>query len=269
VSVRRRYWFFRAFRRWLPLRRPVGFSEKVNWRIVNDHRPVLLGTCDKLAMKDFAVSHCGDLPLRVPRTYWSGTQIADLAAAELPAEWVLKPNHRSWHVVFGSGRPDVADLRERTQGWLDDVNWALLGEWGYQRARRLIVAEERLGSGAVPTDYKVFVFDGVPRVIQVDYDRYTGHSRRFYTPEWEPLPHYNGFTMAAPRDPPPELDLLLAIAARLGEPFDFIRVDLYIVDGEIWFGEITPYPAGGLIPFEPEDLDATLGDYWQLPAVTH
>jgi hypothetical protein len=269
LSVRRRWWYLLNCRRWLRLRRPVRFSEKVNWRIVNDHRPVLLGTCDKLAMKAFAVEHAGDLPLRVPRTCWAGTDIGELAAVDLPAEWVLKPNHRSGTVVFGSGAPDIADLRERTSGWLEEMNWAILGEWAYRRAARLIVAEERIGGSApVPADYKVFVFDGVPRMIQVDLDRHTRPSRRFYTADWVPLPHSSRFTIAEPQPSPPELALLLEISARIGRPFDYMRVDLYLHDGEVWFGELTPYPGGGLVPFEPSDLDVTLGGYWQLPAIT-
>ncbi|WP_424945180.1 ATP-grasp fold amidoligase family protein [Blastococcus xanthinilyticus] len=49
-----------------------------------------------------------------------------------------------------------------------------------------------------------------------------------------------------------------------GRASDFIRVDLYDVDGEVWFGELTPCPGGGPDPFDPE-LDRVLGRYWTLP----
>jgi hypothetical protein len=266
VRVRRRWFYLRAHRRWLRLCRPVTFTEKINWRIIKDRRQILEGTCDKLAMKSFASEHGGDLPLRVPETYWSGTDIGELADVALPGTWVLKPNHRFGMVVLGSGAPDVTDLRVRTAGWLDEWNWTVLGEWAYKHARRLIIAEERIGGGAQPpTDYKVFVFDGVARLVALNHDRFTNFSLRYYTPEWEALAHRSLAPLAAEQRRPAELPLVLEIAERLGRPFDFMRVDLYVEDGEVWFGELTPYSAGGLQTYDPPDLDATLGGFWQLP----
>jgi hypothetical protein len=56
----------------------------------------------------------------------------------------------------------------------------------------------------------------------------------------------------------------LAAAAALAAGFDMLRVDFYEHDGELWFGELTPYPGAGLSPLEP-DLDAFLGAAWTLP----
>jgi hypothetical protein len=251
------------------LRQPVTFTEKVNWRIVKDRREILKGTCDKLAMKSFALEHCGNLPLRVPETHWAGADIGDLANVQLPATWVLKPNHRSGMVFLGSGPPDITDLRGRTAGWLDERRWMLEGEWAYKHARRLIIAEERIGADAQPpADYKVFVFDGVPRLIGFNHDRFRAFSVRYYTPEWEALPHRGDAPLAAVQRRPAELPLLLEIAQRLGRPFDFMRVDLYLEAGEVWFGELTPYSGGGMQTYKPPDLDTTLGAYWRLPKLT-
>jgi hypothetical protein len=270
VSVRRRWFYLRVHGRWLRLHRPVRFSEKVNWRIARDDRAVLAGTCDKLAMKVFARQCCGDLPLRVPLTYWSGTDIGQLAAVELPARWVIKPNHRSGLVLLGGGAPDIPELRAQTRGWLHEVNWSLLGEWAYRDAQRAILVEEWIGAAeATPTDYKVFVFHGEPRIVQVDENRHADLKRRFYTADWTPLPTISGSPPAPAREAPPELGSLLAIAARLGRAFDYMRVDLYIAGSEIWFGELTPYPGGGLVPFRPADLDVTMGGWWQLPSLPH
>ena len=54
------------------------------------------------------------------------------------------------------------------------------------------------------------------------------------------------------------------VSEALGREFDFIRVDLYDVEGSVWFGELTPYPGGGLDPFDPR-LDRELGALWVLP----
>jgi hypothetical protein len=245
-------------------RAPRTFTEKVNWRVVNDRRPLIAQLGDKLAMKDYAARVCPGLP--IPRVLWSGTDVAGLAGVDLPARWVLKPNHGTMRIHVGSGRPDVAALRRTTAGWLDEPLHRERGEWIYSRARRLLLAEEFLGrAGQVPADHKFLVFGGRVRLIQVDTGRFDGvHRRRLYTPDWTPLSVREQVPPGPVTPPPPSLPAMIAIAAALGREFDFIRVDLYDVDGEIWFGELPPSPGGGLDPFDPE-LDRRLGAEWQLP----
>jgi hypothetical protein len=248
-------------------RSPQTFTEKINWRVVNDRRPLIAQLGDKLAMRSYALRVCPDL--RVPQVLWSGTDVATLAHAGLPERWVLKPNHGTMRVHFGTGFPDVDELRRITTGWLDEPLYRDRGEWVYRRARRLRLAEEFLGrSGSRPVDHKFLVVGGRVRLIQVDSGRFGGsHQRRLYTPDWIPLTVREQVPPGPVTPPPPSLPDMTAIARTLGREFDFVRVDLYDVDGTVWFGELTPYPGGGLDPFDPE-LDRQLGAHWQLPART-
>jgi hypothetical protein len=259
---------FTYYNRKLPhFGKPVTFSDKVNWRILHDRRPLLEWTCDKLAMKDYA--RAAGLPLlHVPRTFWSGSDLAGLSAAELPEHWVLKPNHRSGLIYFGHGRPDLDELSLATSNWLDAFESASKHEWAYARARPMFLVEELLGPpGSPPPDYKIFVFNGQPDLIEM-VNRYDGDTQRLYRPDWTPLDVLYGPQAIAPvAPPPPDLKEMLDIAKRLGEPFDFIRVDLYNIPGSIIFGELTPYPCGGLERFRPASFDIELGEKWQLPAL--
>jgi hypothetical protein len=268
VDVRRRL-LFAYFNRRLPhFGRPAAFNDKVNWRILNDRRPLLEWTCDKLSMKDHVIE-AAMAGLHVPHTIWSGSDIRDLQAVELPEHWVLKPNHRSGQIYFGGGRPDLRELTMVTATWLDAFESSVKGEWAYSTARPMLLVEAMLGRpGAPPPDYKFFVFDGRVVAIQVDVDRYNEHKRRFYLPDWSPLDVRCGpCELAQVVPPPPNLERMLAIAAQLGQPFDFIRIDLYDVNGVIEFGEFTPYPGGGLDRFFPASFDAELGNAWKLPAL--
>jgi hypothetical protein len=267
LHLRRKFLFTKAHRAFPRTREPQTFSEKLNWRILNDRRDILIGTCDKLQMKEIARERAGDL-VRVPETYWHDEDLRTLGDVDLPERWILKPTHRSKCVVFGEGRPDLAALEASTAGWLDEVNWSVLGEWAYSLASRQFFVEEALGQpGTPPDDYKFLVFDGKPRLIQVDQGRFSAdHARRFYSPEWEPLDYLNpGATLAQVTAPPACLDKMLSAAAAIATGFDFLRVDFYVIDGEIWFGETTPYDGSGLEPYEPRDLDLLLGSWWQLP----
>ena len=245
-----------------PARPPVTFTEKVNWRVVHDRRPLIGQLGDKLAMKAYAARV---LPaLRVPRVLWAGTDVAELARVELPERWVLKPNHGTMRVHVGAGHPDVAELTRVTAGWLDEPLFRDRGEWVYSQARRLLVVEEYLGSGEPPADHKFLVFGGRVELVQVDTGRFGSHRRRLYTPDWTPVDVREAVEPGPVTPPPATLAEMTEVAEALGAGFDFVRVDLYDVDGEVWFGELTPYPGGGLDRFDPV-LDRVLGAYWQLP----
>lgn len=249
------------------LKHPVTWTDKLAWRMLNDRRELLSWTCDKLAMKQYAQELVPDL--RTAETYWAGTDVGELATVDLPDRWVFKPNHRAGVIHFGEGtRADVDGLRTLSQGWLDDFQGASLGEWAYSRARRLLVVEERLGGAAVPVDYKFYVFAGEVVAVSVDYHRFTDHHvTRVYSPDWEPRPWAFCFPPGPVAEPPASLDKMLSIAATLGSPFDFIRIDLYETEGQVALGELSPYPGGGAAKYLPHDIDKQLGALWTLPVL--
>ena len=267
VGVERRLLFVYHNRKLPHFSKPVTFSDKVNWRILNDRRPLLEWTCDKLAMKEYA-EKAGLEGLRVPRTIWSGSELGELGSVELPEHWVLKPNHRSGLIYFGGGPADLGELSTVTATWLDTFESSKMREWAYATARPMFLVEELLGPpGSPPPDYKIFVFDGKPDLIEM-VNRYDGNQQRLYRADWSPLDVLYGPQGIAPiAPPPPNFDWMLEIAQQLGEPFDFIRVDLYDVDGLVVFGELTPYPCGGLERFRPASFDVELGAKWQLPTL--
>ncbi|WP_167761071.1 ATP-grasp fold amidoligase family protein [Geodermatophilus sp. DF01_2] len=247
-----------------PPLRPRTFTEKLNWRICVDRRALLAPTCDKLAMKEHARTLAPGL-VRIPETLWCGTDVAELADVALPDHWVLKPNHSCIRRLFGDGPADVAEVRRRTAGWVEEQYWRKSEEWAYRRARPGLLVEEFVGlPGAVPADLKVLVVGGEPRLVELHTGRDDDHRARLYSPAWEPLPWTIGYRPGPDADPPELLEDLLKAATALADGFDMLRVDFYEADGELWFGELTPYPGAGLSPLEPA-LDAELGGAWPLP----
>ena len=247
---------------------PDTFNEKVNWRIFNDRRDRIVKACDKMWMKEMArAAHPGD-NLRIPATYWSGTDLRDAPDLTALPPWVLKPNHSSGHALFGPDpRTDLADLRRRTSSWLDETPREM-GEWGYGMARPQLLLEERIPTPdeRLPVDYKFFVFDGRVEMIQVNRNRYgTDQTATFLDADWRRLPVRWTNQSVADERRPAELDKMLDVARVLGAGWDFVRIDLYAVDGDVWFGEYTPYPGSGLRRFKPDTFDRALGAHWQLP----
>jgi hypothetical protein len=266
LTLRRRYIYLLTHGQLPHLARPRTFSEKLTWRIIHDRRADLTWTCDKVEMKRHVSALLGDA-VRVPRTLWAGAELAELNTLALPRHWVLKPTHRSGLVYFGSGTPDLEDIERRTVGWLQERNWSLMGEWAYKFAQPQFLVEEHIGAAEEDLpDYKFFVFDGQVQIICVHTDRFSAPHLRVYDEQWNPIQVTDGLPLAPVTAPPANFDAMKDIAQRIAAGFDFLRVDLYTADNEVWFGETTPYPASATTVWSPHSFDQHLGDLWQLPS---
>ena len=145
-------------------------------------------------------------------------------------------------------------------------------EWVYKNIPRKIIAEEYMTdeSGYELKDYKIFCFNGVPKLIEVDFDRFTtAHRRNLYTTDWELMDAEIKYKNDPDRkiDRPECLDKMLELAGKLSEGIPHVRVDFYVINRNIFFGEITFYHGSGLEDFRPKSLGIILGDYIKLPEV--
>jgi hypothetical protein len=255
--------------------------------MLRDHRPLLVTFADKAAVRDYVASRAGAQYL--PHVYAVVDDPRDLAELSLPEQYVVKPTHGSgvalvvspeapaeatlppaqWGWVYRHVRPgavDVDDLVAVASGWLEKLyGQGPNREWAYGHVPPRVIVEEKLGR-TIPDDHKFFVFHGTCRYIQVDAGRYGARTQNIFTPDWEHLPVSGGPPWA---DPPPErpvrLDEMIGLAEKLGAETDFVRVDLYHLPERVVFGELTSYPAGGDIPFDPESFDAEFGRHWTVP----
>ena len=283
LRLRRHLLFLRAFRRWGNFENPTTFREKMQWRIINDHRTLLTVACDKLATRELVRSTLAARGLAnhlsIPETYWIGTDVRDLQqhAATLPQRWVLKPNHSSGRVAIidSSTGPAPWDLLTKPASrWVTtDEETRAFGHFGYQGARKLLIAEQRIGNGPqAPNDIRCVVFNGqlkfvtwsqaygTPQHRVANYgptisERYLGVGTN-ELPEGEPTP-IDRWT--------PEIKAkIVAIAEALGSLCEHLRVDLYVEDSAIWFSELTAYSTSGLAPISSEE-NVEIGGWWQLP----
>lgn len=60
-------------------------------------------------------------------------------------------------------------------------------------------------------------------------------------------------------------DEMKSLAERLSADLPAVRVDLYEVDGKIYFGEYTFFHEAGFTPFIPDRWNCVFGDWLQLP----
>ncbi|EMQ99531.1 ATP-grasp fold amidoligase family protein [Paeniglutamicibacter gangotriensis] len=265
LRLRRELLYFRYFRRPIA-KHPVTFLDKIQWRVLHDRRQIIAIGGDKLAMKAHATSASS---AKVPETIWQGEGIADILDVDWGCEWVLKPREGSGYLAFGSGPLRSSNVSvESVSQWKQMDQYKVQGEWAYGQSEPGYFLERRIPTpnGDSPNDLRFFVFDGTVRLVQTDTPRFDGVRRRFYTPEWEPLEVTQGLAQLAPPAPRPDrLEEMLRIATEIGAGYDFIRVDLYDVPDGIYFGEIPPYPTGGMGRYSDDEFDKWLGSFWTLP----
>ncbi|MEO0477699.1 MAG: ATP-grasp fold amidoligase family protein, partial [Planctomycetota bacterium] len=165
---------------------------------------------------------------------------------------------------------DQNEAKRKIQYWqsIESPCFTRFHEWAYGGGNRKIIVEEFLdaGKGKPPEDYKIFCFNGEPKLIQVDFDRFDGHRRGFYDLDWQLLPFEWKVQAKQGACPPPrQLEKMLKIAKALSEDLPFARIDLYEIGDRVVFGEITLYPAAGYGRFVPDRYDEVVGDMLTLP----
>lgn len=258
---------FRKIPRIFNIANPRTFSEWIVHLKMN-YRPAIAHiVADKFAVRDYVERRVGS-DILIP-LYGTFKDFSELDVKSLPDQFVAKPNHASGKIFFSTkNRDDLKKLEELGKKWLSQDYGAEGREYQYSLIPRRVVIEQDmrlLDDSPDLVDFKFFCFDGQPQFVQVDLDRYQGHKRNFYDLNWKRIPVKVLFPNYD-QDPAPPVNLrkMIEIAKRLSEGLRFARVDLYEIQGKVYFGEITLHPGGGLEPIWPERYDALWGEYFNV-----
>lgn len=250
----------------LDVANPQTFTEKLFTRMIALNRgahPEFTTLADKYAVRTYVASKVGEQYLI--KLLWHGEDPNEIPFDALPTGYVIKSNHACHQVIVVKGEVDRTDIRNRAAGWLKTNFYWANREYQYYDIKPRVLIEEFLSNqdGECPLDYRFWCFGGRPEVIQMG-----NHARdninSFFDTEWNMLELYYREEALRPHLPKPRnFDEMKSIASRLSAPFDFVRVDLYNVDGKIYFGELTFTPAAGGIRLRPESWDVKLGEKWR------
>ena len=251
------------------LENPESFSEKLQWLKLFYRDPLMAKCADKFSVRDY-VKKCG-YEMFLNDLYGVFEDVDDMDINKLPQKFVLKGAHGSaWNIICrDKAKINWTVWKLIMKSWLKQNLYWYGREWVYKDIKPRIICEKYLEdeSGEL-RDYKFFCFNGVPKCIQVETGRYSSfNTRNFYDTEWRLLP----FGKELPHNPeatipkPENFELMIEKARNLSKPFCFVRVDFYNVLGQIYFGELTFFPAGGAPNFVPQEYDQIVGSWLQLP----
>lgn len=256
----------------LDLNHPKTFNEKMQWIKLYDRKPQYTLMVDKLRVREYVEEKLG--PHHLIPLYGHWDKYEDIDFDTLPDRFVLKCNHDSGSVKIVHDKCKIKHDEFRV--FFDDrlkANPYRYGrEWPYKNVKPCIIAEQLMedtkGKGDL-TDYKIHCFSGEPKAIQVISDRFSpdGIKNDYYTLDWENYGLRRGemhnADYIAPK--PEQLPEILECARKLAKGIPFVRTDFYVINGKVYFGEITFFPASGFNPFYPEKWDRIFGDWIKLP----
>lgn len=251
----------------LNLQNPQTFNEKLQWLKLYDQNPLYTKLVDKYAVRKYIAGKIGEehlIPLLAHYHHFD-----EINFNELPNQFVLKCTHDSGGVVICKDKStfNLAEARRKINNSLNRNYYYDGREWPYKNVEPKIICEKYIEeSGQPPKDYKFFCFNGQPKIIQVDLDRFKGHKRNMYDSKWNLLDFNLMYeTSSAKIEKPLQLNNMIEIVSKLSKEIPFVRVDLYQVENKIFFGELTFYPENGTGRFTPESYDDLLGSWIKLP----
>lgn len=261
--------YLKVFKRLPNLKHPRTFNEKIAWRKLYQHDNRFTLFADKIAAKREVAELIGKH--YIIDSLWIGDNPNDIPFDELEPPYVIKTNHGSGNNIFVRDKTEI-DRRQvigTLKKQLKHVYGKKYREWAYIDIRPQILIEKMMltPEGSVPEDFKFFVYDGQVHFIHVDYSRFQGHKRNVYSRDYrllDVMPEHKEQYLQSPADPPANWSRMIEIAERIGCLFDFCRVDLYALQDDIKFGEVTFYPAAGFGKFLPSDWDETFGAPWKI-----
>lgn len=260
--------YFAGMRRFPNLRHPKTYNEKLQWLKLNNRHEEYTKLVDKYEVKPYIASLIGEEHIIPTLGVWD--RFEDINFDTLPKQFVLKTTHDSGGVavIKDKNNMDMKAVRKKLNKSLKRDFYLLHREYPYKNVKPRIIAEQFMvdESGTELKDYKFFCFDGIVKFLFVATDRAFDVRFDFFDSEFNHLPFKQGHPWATKKIQKPEnFESMKHIAEILSKGMPHVRVDLYNINGQIYFGEMTFFHFAGKVPFEPAEWDEKIGTWLKLP----
>lgn len=238
----------------------------------------MLQCVDKYTVRKYVENKMGNNEI-LNELYQVCNRAQEIDFSTLPNSFVVKTtdggNGDNVLIVKDKNSLDIKTAVSKINSWRNKKYYILSREWAYKGAKKSqIIIEKYLEDKRYESliDYKFFCFSGKPYVCQIISNRFSNEHIDFYDMEWNRIIGLIGLNAKATNSPiefpkPKNFNQMIEIARKLSEDFPFVRVDLYNIDGKIYFGELTFYPASGYGSFRPDSFDYELGRLFNIESV--
>lgn len=264
--------FYAMFGYKLDLNNPKGYNEKCQWMKLYYRKPEFVTMVDKYAVKQYVADKIGEEYVVPCFGVWE--RFDDIDFDKLPRQFVLKVTHDSGGFVICKDKTtfDKEAAKKKMEHALKTDFFIYTREWPYSQVPRRIIAEKYMDSLGKPEsiEYKLTCMDGEVRVITIcggiAHAAYELRSNDHFDKNWVRQDWYAAYKPKGGNIPKPkEIDEIVRLSEILSKGIPQVRVDWYVHDGKIYFGEMTFYTWAGFAEFEPWDWNFKLGDWIKLP----
>ena len=253
---------------------PRSMNEKIFWMKLHYHNPLVTKCCDKFCVKAYVDEVLG-VGHTIPNlAYWEKAEDIDFSV--LPDQYALKVNWASGYNVIVRDKKtiDEEEIRKKVAYWMQPQqnSYYQTFNWGYKNMKPIVYAEKYVEQCEGQLyDYKFFCCNGKVCFWFIATERY-GEGRLthdFFDMDFNKLEFdYGGRAHSDLKlEKPRFYEEMICAAELLARPFPFVRVDFYETADAYYVGEMTFYPGGGILPFQPVEWDYKLGKYIQIPNI--
>lgn len=255
----------------LDLQHPKTFNEKLQWLKLHDHNPLYTTLVDKIRVKDWVAEKIGPEYIIPTLAVWDKAEDIDINS--LPNQFVMKCNHDSGSVIVCRDKSafDLNKAKMKLREALKKNFFYQEREWPYKHVLPKVFAEkyiENSSSNDLP-DFKFFCFDGVVKSLFVATERMNDSLETrfdFFDRQYNHIDVTNGHPNAdILPEKPATFEKMVQFAETLSKDIPHVRVDFYEVNDSLYFGEMTFYHWGGMVPFNPANIDKEWGLWINLP----
>ena len=251
----------------LNLKDPKTYNEKIQWIKLYDKNPLMPQCADKYTVRDYVEQkRCNEI---LNDLLWEGFNPEEIPFDDLPQKFVIKITHGSTFNIIVNDKSIInkSEIIKKCKKWLHSKFIPCYGEWFYGVIKPRIIIEKYIESSNGLKDYKVFCFNGKPQYIGVYSDRGKGTTKQeIYDVNWNEIKEKTGKfeNQYNKTEKPIKLNEMLNYAAILSEDFIHARVDFFIENNKIYFGEITFTSGSGFDKFSSVKFDEELGKHINL-----
>ncbi len=251
----------------LNLKNPVRYTEKLQYlRLFVYPKDLDVIRC---ASRDGAREYLKEQGFEdlLIKSYGVFDRFEDIDFEKLPNQFVLKCTHACSfnEIVREKSKFDIETSRKKFHKWLNTNYGNMTCEKHYSPIKPRIIVEEYIGElEHLPTEYKIHVFNGKAKSLYVVTGR--GEDIRYnnYYIDWTPFDgsQFNGWKKTDHElEKPKNWERMVKISEQLGKIFPFVRVDLYNINGKIYFSELTFTPAKGTLILDDDKCDFEMGEW--------
>lgn len=267
--------FKATFRRELDLDNTKTYNEKLQWLKLYNRKDEYTTLVDKYAVKSYVGKIIGEEYIIPTLGVWDSFDEIDFD--KLPNQFVLKCTHDSGGLVICKDKSslDYAKAKKKINKCLNTNFYYLSREWPYKNVKPRIIAEQYMEeeingekTGELK-DYKLYCFNGKEKFMMVAYDRFSSEKTKviYYDRDYKKIDlscwgHEIG---TGDIEKPEKYETMVSLAEKLSKDIPQVRIDFYVVNNNIYFGEITLYDGGGFDLIEPYEMDLKFGEYIELP----